>query len=117
MGHIRMSRVSTEHTGNKHCYLQIVFVDRNSEGRNSTNVLILWQDMWLTSFDVVCCPLQASLGGRVRLMITGAAPISPTVLTFLRAAISCHVIQTQLNLAFVSHIILFLSLLPPLCMI
>lgn len=41
--------------------------------------------------NVVCCPLQASLGGRVRLMITGAAPISPTVLTFLRAAVGCQV--------------------------
>ncbi|XP_040904115.1 long-chain-fatty-acid--CoA ligase 1-like [Toxotes jaculatrix] len=34
--------------------------------------------------------VQASLGGRVRLMITGAAPISPAVLTFLRAAIGCQ---------------------------
>ncbi|XP_035505307.2 long-chain-fatty-acid--CoA ligase 1-like isoform X2 [Scophthalmus maximus] len=34
--------------------------------------------------------VQASLGGRVRLMFTGAAPISPTVLTFLRAAIGCQ---------------------------
>ncbi|KPP59224.1 Long-chain-fatty-acid--CoA ligase 1-like, partial [Scleropages formosus] len=35
--------------------------------------------------------VQASLGGRVRLMITGAAPVSPTVLTFLRAALGCQV--------------------------
>ncbi|XP_076025837.1 long-chain-fatty-acid--CoA ligase 1-like [Genypterus blacodes] len=34
--------------------------------------------------------VQASLGGHVRLMITGAAPISPAVLTFLRAAIGCQ---------------------------
>uniref|UniRef100_A0AAX7SVB6 Long-chain-fatty-acid--CoA ligase n=1 Tax=Astatotilapia calliptera TaxID=8154 RepID=A0AAX7SVB6_ASTCA len=33
---------------------------------------------------------QASLGGRVRLMITGAAPVSPTILTFLRAALGCQ---------------------------
>uniref|UniRef100_A0A3Q4FY95 Arachidonate--CoA ligase n=1 Tax=Neolamprologus brichardi TaxID=32507 RepID=A0A3Q4FY95_NEOBR len=34
--------------------------------------------------------VQASLGGCVRLMITGAAPISPAVLTFLRAALGCQ---------------------------
>ncbi|TRY84934.1 hypothetical protein DNTS_004025 [Danionella cerebrum] len=34
--------------------------------------------------------VQSSLGGRVRLMITGAAPVSPTVLTFLRAALGCQ---------------------------
>ncbi|KAM6972149.1 long-chain-fatty-acid--CoA ligase 1a isoform 1-T1 [Aplochiton taeniatus] len=34
--------------------------------------------------------VQGSLGGRVRLMITGAAPVSPTVLTFLRAALGCQ---------------------------
>uniref|UniRef100_A0A8C5FLA6 long-chain-fatty-acid--CoA ligase n=1 Tax=Gadus morhua TaxID=8049 RepID=A0A8C5FLA6_GADMO len=35
--------------------------------------------------------IQSGLGGRVRLMITGAAPVSPAVLTFLRTAISCQV--------------------------
>ncbi|XP_053315270.1 long-chain-fatty-acid--CoA ligase 1 isoform X1 [Spea bombifrons] len=34
--------------------------------------------------------VQASLGGKVRLMVTGAAPVSPTVLTFLRAALGCQ---------------------------
>ncbi|XP_042349021.1 long-chain-fatty-acid--CoA ligase 1-like [Plectropomus leopardus] len=34
--------------------------------------------------------VQASLGGRVRLILTGAAPISPTVLTFIRAAMGCQ---------------------------
>ncbi|XP_029703153.1 long-chain-fatty-acid--CoA ligase 1-like [Takifugu rubripes] len=34
--------------------------------------------------------VQASLGGRVRLIITGAAPISPDVLTFLRVAMGCQ---------------------------
>ncbi|XP_045062314.1 long-chain-fatty-acid--CoA ligase 1a isoform X1 [Coregonus clupeaformis] len=34
--------------------------------------------------------VQNSLGGRVRLMITGAAPVSPTILTFLRAALGCQ---------------------------
>ncbi|XP_069027562.1 long-chain-fatty-acid--CoA ligase 1-like [Embiotoca jacksoni] len=34
--------------------------------------------------------VQASLGGRVRLMLTGAAPVSSTVLNFLRAAMGCQ---------------------------
>ncbi|XP_062332438.1 long-chain-fatty-acid--CoA ligase 1-like isoform X2 [Osmerus eperlanus] len=34
--------------------------------------------------------VQATLGGRVRMMITGAAPVSPTVLTFLRAVLGCQ---------------------------
>ncbi|XP_069055662.1 long-chain-fatty-acid--CoA ligase 1 isoform X2 [Pleurodeles waltl] len=39
---------------------------------------------------VIFRKVQASLGGKVRLMITGAAPVSPTVLTFLRAALGCQ---------------------------
>ncbi|XP_067885499.1 long-chain-fatty-acid--CoA ligase 1-like [Heterodontus francisci] len=31
-----------------------------------------------------------SLGGQVRLMVTGAAPVSETVLTFIRAAVGCQ---------------------------
>uniref|UniRef100_A0A3Q0SXS3 Long-chain-fatty-acid--CoA ligase n=1 Tax=Amphilophus citrinellus TaxID=61819 RepID=A0A3Q0SXS3_AMPCI len=34
--------------------------------------------------------VQDSLGGRVRLMITGAAPISPVVFSFLRVALGCQ---------------------------
>lgn len=34
--------------------------------------------------------VQATLGGRVRMMITGAAPVSPVILTFLRAALGCQ---------------------------
>ncbi|CAI5784025.1 long-chain-fatty-acid--CoA ligase 1 [Podarcis lilfordi] len=34
--------------------------------------------------------IQANLGGKVRLMITGAAPVSANVLTFLRAALGCQ---------------------------
>ena len=34
---------------------------------------------------------QASLGGCVRMIVTGAAPASPTVLGFLRAALGCQV--------------------------
>ncbi|KAG7272812.1 hypothetical protein CRUP_025792 [Coryphaenoides rupestris] len=35
--------------------------------------------------------VQESLGGRVRIMVTGAAPISPAVLNFLRATLGCQV--------------------------
>ncbi|TSQ35263.1 Long-chain-fatty-acid--CoA ligase 1 [Bagarius yarrelli] len=35
--------------------------------------------------------VQASVGGNVRLMLTGAAPVSAHVLTFLRAALGCQV--------------------------
>ncbi|XP_053498435.1 long-chain-fatty-acid--CoA ligase 1b [Ictalurus furcatus] len=34
--------------------------------------------------------VQDSLGGRVRLMLTGAAPVSAPVLTYLRAAVGCQ---------------------------
>ena len=34
---------------------------------------------------------QAGLGGCVRMIVTGAAPASPTVLGFLRAALGCQV--------------------------
>lgn len=35
---------------------------------------------------------QASLGGCVRMIVTGAAPASPAVLGFLRAALGCQVL-------------------------
>ncbi|XP_036620252.1 long-chain-fatty-acid--CoA ligase 1-like isoform X2 [Trichosurus vulpecula] len=37
--------------------------------------------------------IQASLGGKIRFMVTGAAPVSATVLTFLRAALGCHFLE------------------------
>ncbi len=37
--------------------------------------------------------VRARLGGRVRLMITGSAPILPEVLRFLRVAFSCQVLE------------------------
>ncbi|NXO77439.1 ACSL1 ligase, partial [Sitta europaea] len=39
---------------------------------------------------VIFRKIQASLGGRVKLMITGAAPVSASVLTFLRTALGCQ---------------------------
>ncbi|NXW03171.1 ACSL5 ligase, partial [Fregetta grallaria] len=37
--------------------------------------------------------VQEIMGGRVRIMVTGAAPISPSVLTFLRAALGCQIFE------------------------
>ncbi|KAM9832652.1 long-chain-fatty-acid--CoA ligase 5 [Neosynchiropus ocellatus] len=37
--------------------------------------------------------VQESFGGRVRVMVTGAAPISPSVLNFLRAALGCQIFE------------------------
>ncbi|XP_041317187.1 long-chain-fatty-acid--CoA ligase 5 isoform X3 [Pyrgilauda ruficollis] len=37
--------------------------------------------------------VQENMGGRVRIMVTGAAPISPSVLTFLRAALGCQIFE------------------------
>uniref|UniRef100_A0A8C2ZGK4 Long-chain-fatty-acid--CoA ligase n=1 Tax=Cyclopterus lumpus TaxID=8103 RepID=A0A8C2ZGK4_CYCLU len=37
--------------------------------------------------------VQESLGGRVRVMVTGAAPISPAVLNFLRASLGCQIYE------------------------
>ncbi|NXO02880.1 ACSL1 ligase, partial [Rhinopomastus cyanomelas] len=39
---------------------------------------------------VVFRKIQASLGGKVKLMVTGAAPVSASVLTFLRTALGCQ---------------------------
>uniref|UniRef100_A0A8B9VYS6 Arachidonate--CoA ligase n=1 Tax=Anas zonorhyncha TaxID=75864 RepID=A0A8B9VYS6_9AVES len=37
--------------------------------------------------------VQETMGGRVRIMVTAAAPISPSVLTFLRAALGCQIFE------------------------
>ncbi|NXN95391.1 ACSL5 ligase, partial [Rhinopomastus cyanomelas] len=37
--------------------------------------------------------VQKTMGGRVRIMVTGAAPISASVLTFLRAALGCQIFE------------------------
>ncbi|XP_055280632.1 long-chain-fatty-acid--CoA ligase 5 isoform X4 [Moschus berezovskii] len=37
--------------------------------------------------------IQESLGGKIRFLVTGAAPISPPVLTFFRAAMGCLVFE------------------------
>ena len=68
-------------------------------------------------------PCKSSLGGKVRLMITGAAPVSATVLTFLRAALGCQVRRLPPHLPLVSDRVTPRSLLSkrhsssPLCVV
>ncbi|XP_069316489.1 long-chain-fatty-acid--CoA ligase 5 isoform X1 [Eulemur rufifrons] len=40
---------------------------------------------------LIFAKIQDNLGGKVRILVTGAAPISSSVLTFLRAAVGCPV--------------------------
>jgi long-chain acyl-CoA synthetase len=42
---------------------------------------------------IVFKKVQATLGGRVRFVITGAAPIAKDILLFLRAVLGCHVLE------------------------
>lgn len=42
---------------------------------------------------IIFSRIQANLGGKVHIMVTGAAPISSSVLTFLRAALGCPVFE------------------------
>ena len=42
---------------------------------------------------LVFAPIKARLGGRVRAMITGSAPIAPEVMDFLRVAFACEVYE------------------------
>ncbi|KNC80838.1 hypothetical protein, variant [Sphaeroforma arctica JP610] len=37
--------------------------------------------------------VQAALGGKVRGIVSGAAPLSPSVMEFLRATMGCHVVE------------------------
>ncbi|XP_062379369.1 long-chain-fatty-acid--CoA ligase 1a isoform X1 [Sardina pilchardus] len=62
------------------------FASRRKEAEMKSGV-VRKDSMW---DKLIFSKVQASLGGRVRLMITGAAPVSPTVLTFLRAALGCQ---------------------------
>ncbi|XP_035669719.1 long-chain-fatty-acid--CoA ligase 1-like isoform X2 [Branchiostoma floridae] len=42
---------------------------------------------------VVFKKIQENLGGRVKYIVTGAAPLSPTIMTFLRCAMGCFVFE------------------------
>lgn len=44
-------------------------------------------------YDFAFKQIRESLGGCIRFMITGSAPISPEILHFLRVVSGCHVLE------------------------
>uniref|UniRef100_A0A672ZS70 Long-chain-fatty-acid--CoA ligase n=1 Tax=Sphaeramia orbicularis TaxID=375764 RepID=A0A672ZS70_9TELE len=68
----------------KRWLLDFAFRRKEAELRNG---VVRTDSMW---DKLIFKKVQASLGGRVRLMITGAAPVAPVILTFLRAALGCQ---------------------------
>lgn len=42
---------------------------------------------------IVLSRVRESLGGRVRVIVTGTAPICPETVSFLRATLGCHVLD------------------------
>eukprot|EP00163_Fabomonas_tropica_P005097 TRINITY_DN14566_c0_g2_i1.p1 TRINITY_DN14566_c0_g2~~TRINITY_DN14566_c0_g2_i1.p1 ORF type:complete len:659 (-),score=144.97 TRINITY_DN14566_c0_g2_i1:147-2123(-) len=50
----------------------------------------LWHPLWDR---LVFAKVRAALGGRVRVMVTGSAPILPEVMNFLRICFSCNVLE------------------------
>ncbi|XP_006153989.1 long-chain-fatty-acid--CoA ligase 5 isoform X2 [Tupaia chinensis] len=62
----------------------------NSKFNEVKNGIIRRNSIW---DKLIFSKIQASLGGKVRFVITGAAPISADVMTFLRAAMGCPVFE------------------------
>lgn len=62
----------------------------NAKLNNLTNYGMLEHSIWDA---LVFKKVKALLGGRVRLMITASAPISSSVLNFLRVAFSCQIVE------------------------
>lgn len=44
-------------------------------------------------YDFVFKQIRESLGGHIKFMLSGSAPISPEVLHFLRVVLGCHVLE------------------------
>jgi long-chain acyl-CoA synthetase len=44
-------------------------------------------------YDFIFKQIRESLGGSVKFILTGSAPISPEVLHFLRVVCGCHVLE------------------------
>ena len=52
----------------------------------------IWRQSW---WDFLCAQIQNMLGGRVRMIACGAAPIKPEILQFYRAALGASVFEVS----------------------
>ncbi|KAJ0003902.1 hypothetical protein NQD34_010116 [Periophthalmus magnuspinnatus] len=78
---------SQANTPLKRCLLNFVAKRKGAEvSRGVIRSDSIWDKIFFSK-------IQASLGGRLRMIITGAAPTSPSVLGFLRAALGCQVYE------------------------
>ncbi|KAM6415687.1 long-chain-fatty-acid--CoA ligase 5 [Rhynochetos jubatus] len=71
----------------KRCLLNLAVILKTAEIKQG---IIRNDSIW---DKLVFKKVQETMGGRVRIMVTGAAPISPSVLTFLRAALGCQIFE------------------------
>ncbi|NXW55993.1 ACSL5 ligase, partial [Eurystomus gularis] len=71
----------------KHCLLNFAVFMKMAEIKQG---IIRNDSIW---DQLIFKKVQETMGGRVRIMVTGAAPISPSVLTFLRAALGCQIFE------------------------
>ncbi|NXO64845.1 ACSL5 ligase, partial [Phainopepla nitens] len=78
---------STANTPVKQCLLKFAVFMKMAEIKQG---IIRNDSIW---DKLVFKKVQENMGGRVRIMVTGAAPISPSVLTLLRAALGCQIFE------------------------
>ncbi|NXN83361.1 ACSL5 ligase, partial [Bombycilla garrulus] len=78
---------STANTPVKQCLLKFAVFMKMAEIKQG---IVRNDSIW---DKLVFKKVQENMGGRVRIMVTGAAPISPSVLTLLRAALGCQICE------------------------
>ncbi|XP_003223478.1 long-chain-fatty-acid--CoA ligase 5 [Anolis carolinensis] len=71
----------------KKCLLKIAVARKHAEVKQG---ILRNTSIW---DKLVFKKIQDIMGGKVRIVVTGAAPISPSVLTFLRAAFGCQIFE------------------------
>ncbi|XP_054238572.1 long-chain-fatty-acid--CoA ligase 5 [Indicator indicator] len=71
----------------KRCVLNLAVMMKKAELKQG---IIRNDSIW---DQLVFKKVQKTMGGKVRIMVTGAAPISPSVLTFLRATLGCQIFE------------------------